>query len=147
MKQFLLDHYMLIKALHLIAVMSWMAGMFYCPRLFVYHTEARFGEPDYERFNRMERRLLTMIMLPALIAVVVFGLTMAWLNDWWSAHWFQLKLLLVAGMALVHRNYVLWHRDFEAGRNRHSARYYKIWNEVPTVLMIIIVILVIVKPI
>jgi putative membrane protein len=146
MKEFLLEYYLLIKALHAIAVMSWMAGMFYCPRLFVYHTETEPGAPDYERFTRMERRLLTMIMAPAVIAVWTLGLTMAWLNDWWPAHWFQLKLCLVAGMVLVHHNYIIWQRDFARGNNRHSARYFKIWNEVPTILMIAIVILVITKP-
>jgi len=147
MKAFLLDYYLLIKALHVIFVIAWMAGMFYCPRLFVYHTEAKPGEPDYERFTRMERRLLKMIMLPALIAVWILGLTLGWLNDWWAAHWFQLKLTLVAGMTLVHFNYIIWARDFANGRNAHTARYFKIWNEVPTVLMIAIVILVITKPI
>ena len=146
MKAFLLEYYMLIKALHVIAVMAWMAGMFYCPRLFVYHTEAKPGAPDYERFTRMERRLLTMIMAPAVIAVWTLGLTMAWLNDWWPAHWFQLKLCLVAAMVLVQNNYIIWHRNFARGNNRHSARYFKIWNEVPTILMIAIVILVITKP-
>jgi putative membrane protein len=146
MKQVLLDYYLLIKALHVIAVISWMAGMFYCPRLFVYHTEAKFGAPDYERFTRMERRLLKMIMTPALILTWVLGLTLGWLNDWWMAHWFQLKLLLVAGLTLVNFNYFIWQKEFVAGKNRHTARYYKIWNEVPTVLMIAIVILVITKP-
>ena len=146
MKEFLLEYYLLIKALHVISVMAWMAGMFYCPRLFVYHTETRPGTTEYERFTRMERRLLKMIMAPAVIAVWTFGLTMAWLNDWWPAHWFQLKLTLVAGMTLVHLNYIIWQRDFARQRNWHSARYFKIWNEVPTVLMIAIVILVITKP-
>lgn len=146
MKAFLLDAYMLIKALHVIAVISWMAGMFYCPRLFAYHTETKFGEPDYERFSRMEQRLLTMIMRPAMIAVWILGLTMAWLNGWWSAPWFQLKLALAVGMTLVHTNYIIWQREFAQGRNRHTARFYKLWNEVPTVLMIVIVLLVITKP-
>ncbi|HUO98839.1 MAG TPA: CopD family protein [Rhizomicrobium sp.] len=146
MKEFLLQYYMLIKALHVIAVIAWMAGMFYCPRLFVYHTETQPGAADYERFARMERRLLKMIMLPAVILVWTLGLTLAWLNDWWPAHWFQVKLALVAGMTLVHHNYVIWQRAFAENRNRHPARYYKIWNEVPTVLMIAIVVLVITKP-
>ena len=146
MKEFLLQYYMLVKALHVIAVISWMAGMFYCPRLFVYHTETSPRTPEYDRFTRMERRLLRIIMTPAVIAVWVLGLTMAWLNDWWPAHWFQLKLLLVAGMTLVHHNYIIWQREFAQGGNRHPARYYKIWNEVPTILMIAIVILVVTKP-
>ena len=146
MKQFLLESYSLIKALHVIAVIAWMAGLFYCPRLFAYHTETRAGEADYERFSRMESRLLKMIMAPGAIASWVFGLTQAWLGDWWAAHWFHVKLALVIAMTLVHFNCIMWQRAFATGSNRHAARYYKMWNEVPTVLMIAIVILVIVKP-
>lgn len=146
MKEALLHYYLLIKALHVIAVIAWMAGVLYCPRLFVYHTETKFGDADYERFSRMERRLLKAIMLPALAAVVVFGLVLAWLGDWWGAHWFNVKLLLVMGMALLHGNYVIWQRQFAHGRNHHSARFYRIWNEAPTILMFVIVILAVSKP-
>jgi protoporphyrinogen IX oxidase len=147
MKEFLFDHYMTIKALHVIAVISWMAGMFYLPRLFVYHTETKPGAPDYERFCRMERKLLKIIMTPAIIAVWTFGLTMVWLNDFWMAHWFEAKFGLVLGMTWMHHSYIIWARDFARGRNKHPARFFRIWNEVPTVLMILIVILVITKPI
>ena len=146
MRQFLLDYYILIKALHLIAVIAWMAGLFYCPRLFVYHTETRFGEPDYDRFTRMERRLLAMIMAPAAAAAWIFGLTLAWLGHWWTAHWFELKLVLAVAMTLMHLACVIWQRAFAAGQNRHPARFYRVWNEVPTVLMIAIVMLAIIKP-
>jgi putative membrane protein len=146
MTGFLEHYYTLIKAFHLIAVMSWMAGMFYCPRLFVYHTETEPGTPEYNRFTLMERRLMKIIMSPALIVAWVLGLTLAWLHDLWGAHWFQLKLTLVAGMTLVHHCYMIWHKDFVRGKNTHSARYFRIWNEVPTILMIAIVILVITKP-
>lgn len=147
MKEFLLDHYLAIKALHVIAVIAWMAGVFYLPRLFVYHTEATPGAPDYERFVRMERKLLKIIMNPAMIATWTFGLTMAWLSNYWGAHWFQAKLLLVLGMTWMHHSYIIWARDFARGNNRRSARFFRIWNEVPTVLMIGIVFLVIMKPI
>lgn len=147
MKEFLLDHYLTIKALHVIAVIAWMAGMLYLPRLFVYHTETEPGAPDYERFCRMEKKLLRFIMTPAVVAVWVFGLMLVWLNDFWTAHWFELKFALVLGMTGLHHAYIVWARDFSRGRNRHPARFFRIWNEVPTALMILVVVLVVTKPI
>ncbi|HEY0283563.1 MAG TPA: CopD family protein [Rhizomicrobium sp.] len=147
MKEFLLDHYLVIKALHVIAVIAWMSGMFYLPRLFVYHTQTKPGAADYERFMVMERKLLKIIMAPAVITVWLLGLTMAWLMDYWSLHWFEMKLALVAAMTLTHFSYAIWAKDFALGRNQRSARFFKVWNEVPTVLMIGIVVLAIVKPI
>lgn len=146
MKEFLLNGYLLIKALHVIAVISWMAGMLYLPRLFVYHTETVPGAPDYLRFCTMERRLLKAIMTPALVLVYVFGLTMAWLNDWWSAGWFQMKMGLVVGLTWVHMTNFLFARDFAEGRNTRTVRFFRLWNELPTLFMIAIVILVITKP-
>ena len=146
MKEFLLNHYLVIKAFHVIAVIAWMSGMFYLPRLFVYHTQSKPGTADYERFVVMERKLLRIIMAPAVIAVWILGLTMAWLMDYWPLHWFQMKLSLVAAMTLTHVSYAIWAKDFALGRNMRTARFFRIWNEVPTVLMIGIVILVIVRP-
>ncbi|MDE2182557.1 MAG: CopD family protein [Alphaproteobacteria bacterium] len=146
MQALLLDHYLVLKALHVIAVIAWMSGMFYLPRLFVYHTQTRPGDADYERFVLMERRLLRVIMNPAMTLVWILGLTMAWLMDWWPAHWFQLKLVLVAGMTWVHHSYALWFKAFAKGRNKRSERFFRLWNEAPTLLMIAIVILAIVKP-
>ena len=146
MKDFLLNYYDLIKALHIIAVIAWMSGMFYLPRLFVYHTETTPGAPDYLRFVTMERKLLKIIMNPSSIAVWVLGLTLLWLSGDWSAHWFQAKFVLVAGMTWLHHTYAVWARDFARGNNRRPARFFRIWNEVPTLLMIAIVILVVVKP-
>jgi len=146
MKTFLLDHYLWIKALHVIAVIAWMSGIFYLPRLFVYHTQTQPGTAEYERFATMERKLLKIIMNPAMVMVWVLGLTMAWLMDYWPLHWFQLKLSLVAGMTLTHHAFSIWAKDFARGRNVRSERFYRLWNEVPTLLMIAIVILVIVKP-
>ncbi len=146
MRNILLDHYLLIKAFHIIAVISWMAGMFYLPRLFVYHTETTPGAADYQRFCTMERRLLKAIMTPALVLVYVFGLTMAWLNDWWMAGWFQVKLGLVIGMTWVHISNTLFARDFALERNTRSSRFFRYWNELPTLFMIAIVILVTTKP-
>jgi putative membrane protein len=146
MTEFLLNHYFWIKAFHVIAVIAWMSGMFYLPRLFVYHTQTTPGTAEYERFVVMERKLLKIIMNPAMIAVWILGLTMAWLMNDWLLHWFQAKLALVLAMTWLHHSYVGWARDFALGRNKRSARFFKIWNEVPMVLVIGIVILVIVKP-
>jgi len=147
MKEFLLNYYLVIKALHVIAVIAWMAGMLYLPRLFVYHTETSPGTPEYDRFTTMERKLLKIIMNPAMIAVWVLGLTLAWLTDGWALHWLQAKLALVVAMTGLHHAYALWAKDFARGRNRRPARFFRIWNEAPTFLMIAIVILVVVKPI
>ena len=146
MTEFLLNHYFWIKAFHVIAVIAWMSGMFYLPRLFVYHTQTTPGTAEYERFKIMERRLLKIIINPAMIAVWILGLTMAWLMNYWPLHWFQGKLALVLAMTLLHHSYTCWARDFALGRNQRSARFFKIWNEAPTILMIGIVILVVVKP-
>jgi putative membrane protein len=146
MTEFLLNHYLFIKALHVIAVIVWMSGMFYLPRLFVYHTQTTPGTAEYERFMVMERRLLKIIMNPAVVAVWVLGGTTAWLMNDWPLHWFQGKLALVLAMTWLHHSYGRWAKDFALARNPRSARFFKIWNEVPTVLMIGIVILVIVKP-
>ena len=145
MREWLLEYYLLIKALHIIAVIAWMSGMFYLPRLFVYHTETVVGAADYERFCTMERRLLTAIMLPALVLVWTFGLTLAWLSDWWQAGWFQMKLGLVAGLTWVHVTNILFARDFARGKNVRTGRFFRFWNELPTLFMIAIVILVVTK--
>ncbi len=145
MKQWLLEYYLLIKALHIIAVIAWMSGMFYLPRLFVYHTETAVGAADYERFCTMERRLLKGIMLPAVVMVWTFGLTLAWLSDWWQAGWFQMKLGLVAGLTWVHVTNILFARDFARGKNTRTGRFFRFWNELPTLFMIAIVILVVTK--
>ena len=145
MKQWLTDHYLFLKAFHIIAVIAWMSGMFYLPRLFVYHTETEVGAADYQRFCTMERKLLKMIMLPALVLAWSFGLTMAWLNDWWQSGWFQIKFGLVVFLTWVHVTNILFARDFANGRNTRSGRFFRFWNEAPTVLMIAIVILVVTK--
>jgi putative membrane protein len=137
------------KALHLIAVIAWMAGLLYLPRLFVYHCDAPVGSPQSETFKVMERRLLRAIMNPAMIAVYVFGgmlLATPGIVDW-SAGWIWAKLTLVAALTVAHHAMAAWFKDFRADRNRRPARFYRLANEVPTVLMIGIVILVIVKPI
>jgi putative membrane protein len=135
-----------LKALHVISVIAWMAGMLYLPRLYVYHAGAKPGSELSETFKVMERRLLRAIINPAMIATWIFGLWMAWVGDLWGQPWFQLKLVLVILMSTLHGFLSRWRRHFAADANRHSAKFYRVVNEVPTVLMIVIVIFVIVKP-
>ena len=137
-----------IKALHVISVIAWMAGLLYLPRLFVYHCDAPVGSPQSETFKLMERRLLRGIMNPAMIAAFLFGgllLAIPGVVDWHAA-WMSLKLFLVAGLAALHHVFARWRTAFAEDRNRHSARFYRIANEIPAVLMVAIVIFVVVKP-
>lgn len=136
------------KALHLISLIAWMAGMLYLPRLFVYHCGAAPGTPASDMLKVMERRLLRAIVNPAMIATVLFGgalLATPGAIDW-SQGWIHAKLALVGGLIAIHILLAGARRAFEADRNRRSARFYRILNEVPAVLMIAIVILVTVKP-
>ena len=135
-----------LKAFHVIAVIAWMAGMLYLPRLFVYHCEAPKGSIQSETFKIMERRLLKAIINPAMIATWVLGLVLLSQGGWWRAGWMHGKLVLVLILSGLHGIYVRRLKEFAADRNTRPARYYRILNEVPTLLMIGIVILVIVKP-
>jgi putative membrane protein len=138
--------YLWLKALHIIAVIAWMAGMLYLPRLFVYHCEAAPESTQSETFKVMERRLLRAIINPAMIATWVLGLWLAWSGNFISAPWLQGKVVLVLAMSGVHGMLARWTKDFAADRNRHTQKFFRIMNEVPTLLMIAIVILVVVKP-
>ncbi len=135
-----------LKAFHVIAVIAWMAGMLYLPRLFVYHCGAQAGSVQSETFKVMERRLLRAIINPAMIVTWVLGLWMAWDHAWIWVTWFQVKFALALVMSGVHGMFARYVRDFATDRNRHSQKFYRIINEVPTLLMIGIVILVVVKP-
>jgi putative membrane protein len=140
-----------IKAFHIIAVIAWMAGMLYLPRLFVYHCAAETGSVQSETFKVMERRLLRAIINPAMVATWVFGLWLAWLGPdsrygWFASGWLWAKIILVLGLSAVHGLLARWRKDFAQDRNRHSPKFYRIINEVPTVLMILIVLLVVLKP-
>jgi putative membrane protein len=135
-----------LKAFHIIAVIAWMAGMLYLPRLFVYHTEVPAGSPESERFKLMERRLLRMIINPAMIAVFVLGLALAYMSGAYTQGWFQVKFVLVLAMSGVHGFFAGCVRRFGRDANTYSQRFYRMINEVPTVLMIAIVILAVVKP-
>ena len=135
-----------VKAFHIIAVIAWMAGMLYLPRLFVYHCVAEPGSVQSETFKVMERRLLRAIINPAMIATWLLGIWLAWNGGWYRAGWLQTKVVLVLIMSALHGVLVRWVRDFGQDRNQHSQRFYRIINEVPTLLLIAIVILVVVKP-
>jgi protoporphyrinogen IX oxidase len=140
------DWYPWLKAFHVIAVISWMAGMLYLPRLFVYHCEAEIGSRQSETFKVMERRLLRFIIDPAMTLAWVLGLLLVWLGKWHLSGWFQAKFVLVLVLSALHGLLARYVRDFANDRNTRSQKFYRIINEVPTVLMIGIVILVIVKP-
>jgi putative membrane protein len=146
MTETLLALYPWLKAFHIIAVIAWMAGMLYLPRLFVYHCETTPGTPEYERFTVMERKLMRVIINPSMAAVWILGLTLAHTLDAWGQGWFHLKLLLVILLSGLHGALSRWRRDFEQGKNTKTQRFYRIINEVPAVLMAAIVILVVVKP-
>jgi putative membrane protein len=124
-----------------------MAGLLYLPRLFIYHVEAKRGSELSETFKIMERRLLRAIMTPAMIASWVFGLWLAYIIEAFSEGWFHGKLLLVILMSVAHMAMARWRKDFEQDNNVRSAKYFRIANEVPTLLMIAIVVLVVVKPV
>lgn len=142
----LTEYYLWIKALHLIAVISWMAGMLYLPRLYVYHCQAAPGSELSEKLKIMERKLLRLIINPAMIAAWIFGIMLAIVIDMWSSGWLHAKFTLLIGMQIAHALLARYRRHFARDENRHSERFYRILNEVPTVLMIGIVILVVVKP-
>ena len=135
-----------VKAFHVIAVISWMAGMLCLPRLFVYHCDAAPGSKQSETFKVMERRLLKAIINPAMTVTWVLGLTLVWLGGWHTSPWMHAKFALVIVLSALHGFLVRCWREFDADRNTRSQKFYRIINEVPTVLMIGIVILVIVKP-
>jgi putative membrane protein len=145
----MIEYYSWIKAAHLIAVISWMAGMLYLPRLFVYHCAAETGSVQSETFKVMERRLLKAIMTPAMMITWVLGLTLAFtpgIVSWSTDGWMHAKLLLVVVLTGIHGVLSKATREFAEDRNQRSAKFFRIINEVPAVLMVGIVILVIVKP-
>jgi protoporphyrinogen IX oxidase len=141
--------YLWVKSLHIIAVISWMAGMLYLPRLYVYHCACKPGSEASEMLKVMERRLLRIIINPAMIATWCFGIWLVTIVGWENlkhAGWFHFKLTLLVLMQICHACFARWRRAFAEDRNIHTAHFYRIMNEVPTVLMIVVVLLVIVKP-
>ena len=143
-----MDWYPWLLALHIISIIAWMAGLLYLPRLYVYHCQQAPGSAASETFKVMERRLLRFIMNPAMIASFVFGALLLWWlgTSVWSMGWLHAKLTLVVLLTVVHGMMANWRGGFDEDANRHSERFYRIMNEVPTILMIAIVILVTVKP-
>jgi protoporphyrinogen IX oxidase len=135
-----------VKALHIISVIAWMAGMLYLPRLFVYHADAPKGSAVSETFKLMERRLLKAIINPSMILVFITGISLAFMTGYWQAPWLQAKFVLVLGMAGLHGYFARCVRTFASEANVRPAGFYRVLNEVPTVLMVLIVILAVVKP-
>lgn len=147
MQDLMMNYYLWLKAIHLIAVISWMAGLLYLPRLFVYHADAAVGSELSETFKTMERKLLRYIMNPAMIVTWVFGLLMVYANpSVFQSGWMHAKLTAVVLITVYHHALALWRKKFLADANKRPAKFYRMMNEVPTVLMIAIVILVIVQP-
>lgn len=148
MYEFLSAYYLWIKSFHLIAVIAWMAGMMYLPRLYVYHTDAPVGSVQSEKFKLMEGRLLRGIINPAMIVTFLLGgllLLTPGLIDW-NDWWIWLKLLLVLLLTAIHGLYSRWRREFAVDIRKRPGLYYRIANEIPFLLLIGIVILVIVRP-
>ena len=140
--------YLWTKSAHLISVFAWVAGLFYLPRLFVYHSEVPVGGEQSELFKRMERLLLRAIMNPAMVAAWLFGTTLVLTPGVvdWRAGWWHGKLTGLLGMTVFHHHLALARKDFAADLRRHSQRYWRAVNEVPTLLLVLIVVMVIVKP-
>jgi putative membrane protein len=137
-----------LKAFHVISMVAWMAGLFYLPRLYVYHCAVPMGSMESERFKVMERRLLKQITTPAMIATLVFGVLLAATPGViaWSRGWWHVKLLAVLILLAFHGKLSRWRRDFMDDRNTRSQRFFRIANEIPTILLVVIVIMVIVRP-
>ena len=146
MIDFISENYRVFLSLHIIAMISWMAGMFYMPRLFVYHTRLKVGSEASDMFKEMERKLIRIIINPAMCLTWIFGLSMAFAHDLWADHWFQFKFLCVIIMSGFHGYLSRWRRQFERDENRHGENFYRKVNEIPTVLMIVIAFVVILKP-
>lgn len=138
--------YLWVKSIHVLAIIAWMAALLYLPRLMVYHASATPGSETSETFKVMERRLLKAIATPAMIASWIFGLWLVWLLNAWAQPWMHVKFTMVIGLSLMHGLMARWVRTFANDENVRTPRFYRIANEVPTVLMIVAVIMVIVKP-
>jgi putative membrane protein len=138
--------YLWFKAFHIIAIIAWMAGMLYLPRLFIYHCSAEIGSVQSETFKVMERRLLTVIINPAMVLSWILGLWLAYEGGFLRSGWFHGKFALVLALSGMHGLFARWVGDFAADRNQHTQKFYRIINEVPTLLMIGIVLLVVLKP-
>jgi protoporphyrinogen IX oxidase len=135
-----------LKAFHIMAVIAWMAGLFYLPRLYVYHADAKAGSELSETLKVMEERLLRIIMTPAMLAVWITGPLLVWLQGNYSDGWFLAKFVLVFVMTGFHGTASKWRKEFAVDANTRPAKFYRMANEFPTILMALIVLLVVVKP-
>lgn len=140
------DGFLWVRALHIIAVIAWMAGLLYLPRLYVYHCQVTRGSQASELFKVMERRLLRAIMNPAMIVSWGLGLWMYASMEAWTEGWMHVKLAALVGLTVAHGMMARWRKEFETDSNARPETFYRIANEVPTALMIVIVIMVVVKP-
>lgn len=140
------DAYLWFKALHVISVMTWMAGLFYLPRLYVYHTGAKIGSELSQTLKIMERRLLRAIMYPAMVASIIFGTLLLIQIEAWDQPWLHIKLLCITGLIVFHFLLAKYRLAFLEDKNKKSEKFYRLINEVPTLLMVVLVIMVIVKP-
>ena len=146
MMGFLGETHLWVKALHILAVIAWMAAFLYLPRLFVYHCQAAPGSPQSETFKVMERRLLRAIMNPAMIVAWASGIALAVNIEAWTGGWFHVKALAVVVLTGLHMLAARWRRAFAADANRYSERFYRVMNEVPALLMVLIVIMAVIRP-
>ncbi len=141
------SYYEWVKALHIIFVICWMVGLLYLPRLFAYHTRAAIGSEMDKTFQTMESRLLRIIMNPAMIGTYILGLTNAYIYGFVALGvWFHIKMTAVIVLTIAHGLFARWRKDFAAGKNKHSEKFYRICNEVPAVMMVIAVFMVVLKP-
>ena len=141
------DYYQTFKALHIIAVISWMAGMLYLPRLFVYHSMEDIGSKSYNTFLVMERKLLRFITVPAMVLTYIFGILCSYIYGIDSLGvWFHIKASCILVLTFINGLYAIWYKDFLHHSNKHSTKFFRIVNEIPTILMIIAVFMVTLKP-
>lgn len=141
------NYYSWFKVVHIFAVISWMAGLLYLPRIYVYHSKVAIGSETDKIFQLMEHRLLKIIMNPAMIITYIFGLINAYIYGFVALGiWFHIKITAVLGLSCIHGLLAKWRKDFVLGSNKHSAKFYRIINEIPVLLMLIIIIMVIIKP-
>ncbi|MEM6602957.1 MAG: protoporphyrinogen oxidase HemJ [Pseudomonadota bacterium] len=149
MTDFIIENYLWLKAFHLIAVFAWMAGLFYLPRLFVYHADAVLGSEFDEKLKIMERRLLNAIMTPAMVVAWVFAVMLVYYHieaGSFKQGWLHLKIMMAVILTIMHKMCIYYRRKFANGTNEKSHRYYRFFNEIPTLCLIVIVISVVVKP-
>lgn len=146
MQEFVLNHYLVIKSLHIVSLISWMAGMLYLPRLYVYHADQTVGSDASEMLKVMERKLLRFIINPGMIATFIFGGLLLTQPGIFAFGWLHMKLMLVLFLIAFHVACSRWRKAFAADRNTKSAKFFRFANEVPTIIMVAIVFLVVTKP-